>query len=195
MLNTFQSSVFIVNNCVSGCLSARLLSAVVVNPRYPEVMPLFSLSLLWKGERSGRTDDNLRVRASPLLRCSVWNSFLNDMFVMWSGDGERGERVPLRAAGTTTRSPDPDQSDPALVRVSGCVSGDGESSVWRVWGTQGVSQREDVLAYCQVTHSTCCTCAEERISMIESWKLTMQPCYFSNVGYFRVKLTCKWHNL
>lgn len=41
--------------------SARLQAAVVMNPRYPEVSPLFSLSLSWKGERSGRTDDNLRV--------------------------------------------------------------------------------------------------------------------------------------
>lgn len=41
--------------------SARLNAAVVLNPRYPEVCPLFSLSLSWKGERSGHTDDNLRV--------------------------------------------------------------------------------------------------------------------------------------
>lgn len=48
------------------CLSpARLQAAVVLNPRYPEVSPLFSLSLSWKGERSGQTDDNLRVRLFP----------------------------------------------------------------------------------------------------------------------------------
>lgn len=41
--------------------TARLQAAVVLNPRYPEVSPLFSVSLSWKGERSGRTDDNLRV--------------------------------------------------------------------------------------------------------------------------------------
>lgn len=41
---------------------ARLQAAIVLNPRYPEVSPLFSLSLSWKGERSGQTDDNLRVR-------------------------------------------------------------------------------------------------------------------------------------
>lgn len=42
--------------------TARLQAAVVLNPRYPEVSPLFSLSLSWKGERNGQTDDNLRVR-------------------------------------------------------------------------------------------------------------------------------------
>lgn len=42
--------------------AACLQAAVVLNPRYPEVSPLFSLSLSWKGERSGQTDDNLRVR-------------------------------------------------------------------------------------------------------------------------------------
>uniref|UniRef100_A0A673MUL7 THO complex subunit 5 homolog n=1 Tax=Sinocyclocheilus rhinocerous TaxID=307959 RepID=A0A673MUL7_9TELE len=46
--------------------TARLLAAVVVNPRYPEVMPLFSLSLHWKGERSGRTEDNLRAMESEV---------------------------------------------------------------------------------------------------------------------------------
>lgn len=48
--------------CLSCCRSARVSAAVVLNPRYPDVAPLFSLSLLWKGERSGRSDDNLRVR-------------------------------------------------------------------------------------------------------------------------------------
>ncbi|XP_077571017.1 THO complex subunit 5 homolog [Stigmatopora nigra] len=41
--------------------TATLRAAVVLNPRYPEISPLFSLSLSWKGERSGRTDDNLRA--------------------------------------------------------------------------------------------------------------------------------------
>uniref|UniRef100_A0A4W5M112 THO complex 5 n=1 Tax=Hucho hucho TaxID=62062 RepID=A0A4W5M112_9TELE len=41
--------------------TARLQAAVVLNPRYPEISPLFALSLSWKGECSGRTDDNLRV--------------------------------------------------------------------------------------------------------------------------------------
>lgn len=62
--------VFHFSNFVSLSLSfslslprpARLQATVVLNPRYPDVTPLFSLSLLWKGERSGRTDDNLRVR-------------------------------------------------------------------------------------------------------------------------------------
>ncbi|MGH0132345.1 UNVERIFIED_CONTAM: hypothetical protein FKN15_063348 [Acipenser sinensis] len=40
---------------------AKLQAAVVLNPRYSTVPPLFSLSLSWKGERSGRTDDNLRA--------------------------------------------------------------------------------------------------------------------------------------
>lgn len=51
--------VFGLNSPVSP---AHLQAAVVLNPRYPEVSPLFSLSLSWKGERSGQTDDNLRVR-------------------------------------------------------------------------------------------------------------------------------------
>ncbi|KAF4081453.1 hypothetical protein AMELA_G00161530 [Ameiurus melas] len=46
--------------------TARLQAAVVLNPRYPEIAPLFSLSLLWKGERSGRTDDNLRALESEV---------------------------------------------------------------------------------------------------------------------------------
>uniref|UniRef100_A0A3Q3X5Y1 THO complex 5 n=1 Tax=Mola mola TaxID=94237 RepID=A0A3Q3X5Y1_MOLML len=46
--------------------TARLQAAVVLNPRYPEVSPLFSLSLSWKGERSGRTDDNLRAMESEV---------------------------------------------------------------------------------------------------------------------------------
>lgn len=46
--------------------TARLLAAVALNPRYPEVAPLFSLSLQWKGERSGRTDDNLRAMESEV---------------------------------------------------------------------------------------------------------------------------------
>lgn len=46
--------------------TARLQAAVVLNPRYPEVSPLFSVSLSWKGERSGRTDDNLRAMESEV---------------------------------------------------------------------------------------------------------------------------------
>ncbi|XP_020328626.1 THO complex subunit 5 homolog [Oncorhynchus mykiss] len=46
--------------------TARLQAAVVLNPRYPEVSPLFALSLSWKGECSGRTDDNLRAMESEV---------------------------------------------------------------------------------------------------------------------------------
>uniref|UniRef100_A0A0E9WX68 THO complex subunit 5 homolog n=1 Tax=Anguilla anguilla TaxID=7936 RepID=A0A0E9WX68_ANGAN len=46
--------------------TARLQAAVVLNPRYPEVTPLFALSLNWKGERSSRTDDNLRAMESEV---------------------------------------------------------------------------------------------------------------------------------
>ncbi|KAA0724697.1 THO complex subunit 5 -like protein [Triplophysa tibetana] len=46
--------------------TARLLAALALNPRYPEVTPLFSLSLQWKGEGSGRTDDNLRAIESEI---------------------------------------------------------------------------------------------------------------------------------
>lgn len=53
--------------------TARLNVAVVLNPRYPEISPLFSLSLSWKGERSGRTDDNLRAMESEV------NVFKNEL--------------------------------------------------------------------------------------------------------------------
>ncbi|XP_068617198.1 THO complex subunit 5 homolog isoform X2 [Brachionichthys hirsutus] len=46
--------------------TARLQAAVALNPRYPDVPPLFSLSLGWKGERSGRSDDNLRAMESEV---------------------------------------------------------------------------------------------------------------------------------
>uniref|UniRef100_A0A8C2YVF4 THO complex 5 n=1 Tax=Cyclopterus lumpus TaxID=8103 RepID=A0A8C2YVF4_CYCLU len=53
--------------------TARIQAAVVMNPRYPEISPLFSLSLSWKGERSGRTDDNLRAMESEV------NVFKNEL--------------------------------------------------------------------------------------------------------------------
>ncbi|XP_077378240.1 THO complex subunit 5 homolog isoform X1 [Festucalex cinctus] len=53
--------------------TARLQAAVVLNPRYPEIPPLFSLALNWKGERSGRTDDNLRAMESEV------NVFKNEL--------------------------------------------------------------------------------------------------------------------
>lgn len=58
----FLFFLFLLNHLpLSFSSSARLQAAVVLSPRYPEVSPLFSLSLSWKGERTGRTDDNLRV--------------------------------------------------------------------------------------------------------------------------------------
>ncbi|KAG8012068.1 Tuftelin-interacting protein 11 [Nibea albiflora] len=53
--------------------TARLQAAVVLSPRYPEISPLFSLSLSWKGERSGRADDNLRAMESEV------NVFKNEL--------------------------------------------------------------------------------------------------------------------
>lgn len=53
--------------------TARLQAAVVLSPRYPEISPLFSLSLSWKGERTGRTDDNLRAMESEV------NVFKNEL--------------------------------------------------------------------------------------------------------------------
>uniref|UniRef100_A0AAX7V079 THO complex 5 n=1 Tax=Astatotilapia calliptera TaxID=8154 RepID=A0AAX7V079_ASTCA len=53
--------------------TARLNAAVVLSPRYPEISPVFSLSLSWKGERSGRTDDNLRAMESEV------NVFKNEL--------------------------------------------------------------------------------------------------------------------
>ncbi|XP_061841797.1 THO complex subunit 5 homolog [Nerophis lumbriciformis] len=46
--------------------TARLQAVVALNPRYPEICPIFSLLLNWKGERSGRTDDNLRAMESEV---------------------------------------------------------------------------------------------------------------------------------
>lgn len=53
--------------------TARLNAAVVLSPRYPDVSPLFSLSLSWKGERTGQTDDNLRAIESEV------NVFKNEL--------------------------------------------------------------------------------------------------------------------
>ncbi|KAK5910149.1 hypothetical protein CesoFtcFv8_004011 [Champsocephalus esox] len=53
--------------------TARLQAALVLSPRYPEISPLFSLSLSWKGERTGRTDDNLRAMESEI------NVFKNEL--------------------------------------------------------------------------------------------------------------------
>lgn len=59
--------------CFASFSIARLHAAVVLNPRYPEVAPLFSLSLSWKGERSGHTDDNLRVWTFSYTKSLVHN--------------------------------------------------------------------------------------------------------------------------
>ncbi|XP_028313992.1 THO complex subunit 5 homolog isoform X1 [Gouania willdenowi] len=56
--------------------TARLDAAVVLSPRYPEISPLFSLSLSWKGERSGCTDDNLRAMESEV---NVFRKELNGL--------------------------------------------------------------------------------------------------------------------
>ncbi|KAM9810668.1 THO complex subunit 5 homolog [Neosynchiropus ocellatus] len=53
--------------------TACLKAAVVMSPRYPEISPLFSILLSWKGERSGRTDDNLRAIESEV------NVFRNEL--------------------------------------------------------------------------------------------------------------------
>uniref|UniRef100_A0A8C7LCK7 THO complex subunit 5 n=1 Tax=Oncorhynchus kisutch TaxID=8019 RepID=A0A8C7LCK7_ONCKI len=47
-------------------IKARLQAAVLLNPRYPVISPLFAVSISWKGERSGRTDDNLRAMESEV---------------------------------------------------------------------------------------------------------------------------------
>lgn len=41
--------------------SAKLQAAVVLNPGYSALPPIFSLCLNWKGERTGNNDDNIRV--------------------------------------------------------------------------------------------------------------------------------------
>lgn len=40
---------------------AKLQAAVVLNPGYSTLPPIFSLCLNWKGERTGSNDDNIRV--------------------------------------------------------------------------------------------------------------------------------------
>lgn len=129
----------------------------MLSPRYPEVSPLFSLSLSWKGERSGRTDDNLRVWTSQdlslflLLRVFVAVSRYKQLDCsLFLGHGERGQRVQEWTAGATPRTPAPDQSDLTPLCLPGCVSGD-----WRTrrqcGGTARVSTWKDVLAHCEVT--------------------------------------------
>ncbi|XP_056384678.1 THO complex subunit 5 homolog isoform X3 [Hyla sarda] len=46
--------------------TAKLHGAVVLNPGYCLIPPLFSLCLNWKGERSSRNDENIRVMESEI---------------------------------------------------------------------------------------------------------------------------------
>ncbi|XP_063769422.1 THO complex subunit 5 homolog isoform X2 [Pseudophryne corroboree] len=46
--------------------TAKLHGAVVLNPGYCSVPPLFSLCLNWKGNRSSRNDENIRVMESEI---------------------------------------------------------------------------------------------------------------------------------
>ncbi|NXX99597.1 THOC5 protein, partial [Centropus bengalensis] len=46
--------------------SAKLQAAVVVNPGYSALPPVFSLCLNWKGERNGSNDDNIRAMESEV---------------------------------------------------------------------------------------------------------------------------------
>ncbi|XP_075069548.1 THO complex subunit 5 isoform X3 [Mixophyes fleayi] len=46
--------------------TAKLHGAVVLNPGYCSVPPLFSFCLNWKGERSSRNDENIRVMESEI---------------------------------------------------------------------------------------------------------------------------------
>ncbi|XP_040272615.1 THO complex subunit 5 homolog isoform X2 [Bufo bufo] len=46
--------------------TAKLHGAVVLNPGYCVIPPLFSLCLNWKGERSSRNDENIRVMESEI---------------------------------------------------------------------------------------------------------------------------------
>lgn len=64
ILSVYKKTLALNSRVCAACLQ----TAVVLNPRYPEVSPLFSLSLSWKGERTGQTDDNLRVRLLSAIR-------------------------------------------------------------------------------------------------------------------------------
>lgn len=43
-------------------LPAKLQAAVVLNPGYSSIPPIFRLCLNWKGEKTNSNDDNIRVR-------------------------------------------------------------------------------------------------------------------------------------
>uniref|UniRef100_A0A8B9GC74 THO complex 5 n=1 Tax=Amazona collaria TaxID=241587 RepID=A0A8B9GC74_9PSIT len=46
--------------------TAKLQAAVVLNPGYSTLPPIFSLCLNWKGERTGSNDDNIRAMESEV---------------------------------------------------------------------------------------------------------------------------------
>ncbi|KFO33385.1 THO complex subunit 5 like protein, partial [Fukomys damarensis] len=41
--------------------TAKLQAAVVLNPGYSSIPPIFQLCLNWKGEKTNSNDDNIRV--------------------------------------------------------------------------------------------------------------------------------------
>lgn len=49
--------------------SAKLQAAVILNPGYSALPPIFSLCLNWKGERTGSNDDNIRVSVWGCSQC------------------------------------------------------------------------------------------------------------------------------
>uniref|UniRef100_A0A8B9SPT0 THO complex subunit 5-like protein n=1 Tax=Anas platyrhynchos TaxID=8839 RepID=A0A8B9SPT0_ANAPL len=49
--------------------TAKLQAAVVLNPGYSALPPIFSLCLNWKGERTGNNDDNIRAMESEVNVC------------------------------------------------------------------------------------------------------------------------------
>ncbi|OXB65902.1 hypothetical protein ASZ78_008596 [Callipepla squamata] len=49
--------------------TAKLQAAVVLNPGYSTLPPIFSLCLNWKGERTGSNDDNIRAMESEVNVC------------------------------------------------------------------------------------------------------------------------------
>ncbi|KFV77413.1 THO complex subunit 5 [Dryobates pubescens] len=52
--------------CVVALCPAKLQAAVVVNPGYSTLPPVFSLCLNWKGERTSSNDDNIRAMESEV---------------------------------------------------------------------------------------------------------------------------------
>ena len=44
------------------CISAKMYFAVVIQPDYPNSVPVFALCIQWINERTGLTDEHVRVR-------------------------------------------------------------------------------------------------------------------------------------